>query len=373
MSDQLPVKENKKQNQSEVKNTSMIAYVAIVIALGALILATHNAYKNIKNNVSLNRSVNTLQSEMRQEVKQSAQDHDQAHNGVATAVYLIQLANLQLTVHDNPAAALKTALIAQQQLTTQDNPAYASVKEALDSDILSLQSAPTIDENQLFLDISNISVAIQNLSSIPSNSPVSLEKTMNAIKHNDSAILPWYQRLLKSLAQVKTLFVIRHLDQPSVPLVMPDQEAAVKKNIAMQLTIAQWGLLNHREAIYQTSLKTVSQWLAQYFGLSAAVNPIVAQLQTLLKINIHPALPTFTSTLNALSAISPGAIPVETIAAKAPVQAAPAAPVTPAPIVPQVQAAPIPPVSPAVPTQQKPVQPKQNTVPPKNNAAGVEA
>lgn len=371
MSDQLPARDDKEQNKSEVKNTSMIAYVAIVIALGALILATHNAYKNIKNNVLLSRSVNTLQSEVRQEAKQSDQDHDQARNGVATAVYLIQLANLQLTVHDNPTAALKTALIAQQQLSTQNNPAYASVKESLDSDILSLQSAPTIDENQLFLDISNINVAIQNLSSIPTNSPVSLEKTMNAIKHDDSAVLPWYQRILKSLAQVKTLFVIRHLDQPGAPLVMPDQEAAVKKNIAMQLTIAQWALLNHRETVYQTSLKTVSQWLSQYFALSNAANPIVTQLQTLSKINIHPALPTFARTLNALAAISPAIVSVQP---KTPVQAAaPAAPVTPAPIAPQVQAAPIPPVSPAVPAQQKPVQPKQNTVPPKNNAAGVEA
>jgi len=290
-------------NTTEKKSGSSLALAAIVISIGAIIFSTHNFYmmmhakiKSQKNMVSLNQSVQS-------EISTLQNNHDmQLQKTLADVTYLVRLANLQLTVGHDEQTALTTLATAQEQLANMQNESLNPLKMALSADIATLRATPVPDTKKLFIDIEMVQQEIQNLSAIPKKPDVSLQKTIDAVKSADQHE-PWYRRIAGGLAQLKTLFVIRHLDKTNTPLFSPELESTVKQNITMQLNMAQWALLHHNQTIYESTLQNVSQWLQIYFGLSTAQNPVIAQLSALQKMQIDTVLPTLNNTLAALSAV----------------------------------------------------------------------
>ena len=134
--------------------------------------------------------------------------------------------------------------------------------------------------NEIFLKLSGVSAAIAELSSLPTITTVK-----NAAENNNQAST-WKERFSHELSGLKSIFIIRHLDQTGVPFVSPDAASMIKQNMLMQINMAQWALLNHDVVVYQSSLKMVSQWLAQYFALFDQMKPILQTLTDLQKINI---------------------------------------------------------------------------------------
>lgn len=286
------------------KSNSSLALAAIIISIGAIFFSTHNFYlmmhdknKSQKKMVSLTQSVQT-------EILSLKNDRDMSlQKTLADVTYLVRLANLQLIIGHEKQTALSTLLTAQTELANEQTTSLTPLKSALIADITTLRATPNIHTKQLFLTIESLQQQIQNLSSIPAKPNISLQKTIDAVKSADQHDV-WYRRIAGSLAQLKTLFVIRHLDKTSTPLFSPELESALKQNIVMQLTMAQWALLHHNQTIYLSSLQNVSQALQTYFALSPAQNPMLTQLSTLEKIDIDPTLPTLNNTLFALSVIS---------------------------------------------------------------------
>ena len=250
---------------------------------------------------SLQKGLIKLQNSQQMEVQRRA----------AFVSYLIHLANLHLAINHDQKTALTTLQLALQQLTTSQNPAFSTLKQAISSDISALNAVPVVHTHQLFSEIAAINEAIQNLSPLPTQINAPAMNTAENIKTVD-ANLPWYKQAWESIKQLKTLFVIHHINQPAEPIVAPEQIQNVKQAILAQLNMAQWALLHHDNADYQTALKTVSTWLTRYFSLNDAKNPIQNQLAELIKIQIDPTLPSLNNTLNALSDIKIESAPVGT-------------------------------------------------------------
>ena len=206
-------------------------------------------------------------------------------------------------VKHNPTKALSTLTLAQNELASIHDASFTSFKNALNADITALQAAPVVPTTQLFSEIAAVNQSIEKLSPIPTQPDISLQKTINEIKSNDKPA-PWYRRFLESLKQVKTLFIVRHLNQPNTPLILPAFEMSLKQNITTQLNMAQWALLHRNVAVYASALQSVSQWLTQYFALQPENAAILKQIADLQKVQINPTLPTLNNTLKALSEIN---------------------------------------------------------------------
>lgn len=293
------------QPQINTNRVSIGALTAIVISVGAIIICLHNFYMQLQDKLYSQQQAQQLITVKKEVAQLQNNPNVQTQNALVDVSYLVHLANLHLTVGRDPETALKTLLLAQQALASITDSSVNALKQALLSDIAALRAAPAIHINQTFLEIAALNQQIQTLSPIPTKPDVSLQKTVNQIKSTDekSSDLPWYRRALESVKQLKSLFVIRHLDQVNTPLFAPDMETNVKQNIAIQFNMAQWALLHRDQKIYQSTLHNVSQWLTRYFALSDAKNQIVAQLATLEKMQMNTTLPTLNNTLTALSAI----------------------------------------------------------------------
>lgn len=294
------------KTSSSQKPSHAIAITAIAISVIAIAGSTLSFYCGEKNKLQLNKAgmaaattVQQLQSLQQNFLQLQNSEHRQLQNTLADVNYLVHFANLQLTLNNDIKTALKTLLLAQQQLASINNDAIFGLKQALSSDITTLQSTPAVDTQTLFSTVSTLEESIQNLSALPNQPTVSLQKTIEAIK-STSEKLPWYKRALDSFKSLKTLFVIRHLDHPSMPLISPEQELNLKQNIIMQFNMTQWAILHHDTATYQSTLQTVSQWISQFFPVSDSRTTILNQLTALQKMQIHPDMPTLSATLSAL-------------------------------------------------------------------------
>lgn len=350
------------------KSALSISIISIIIGVAAIGISTHNLYHAQSNNQqfkTLSMALNNNTTQQTQQIqalqKKISQlennQHSQIQRTIAEISYLVHLANLNLVVGHNPTKALETLTLVQNELANINNDALVTFKNALNTDIAALQATPAVPTEQLFSEIATINQNIEKLSPLPTQPNISLKNMTDEMKSNDKS-LPWYRRLLESLKQVKTLFIIRHLKEPNTPLVFPALEMTVKQNITTQLNMAQWALLHRDATIYVSALQMVSQWLSQYFSLQPGNDAILKQIDALEKVQIDVALPNLNNTLTALSQINTQVI---------------TNPVQP----PSTQA--VPPVSNPTPPTLNPAPNQKNTTPntpntqaPKNNPSGVE-
>lgn len=290
-----------------------LALIAGILAVGSIAFTAYNTssftaqlhqFKENQTQATIadaaqqSEHIQALEKRIKQFETQSNTPHNQKINEIT---YLIHLANWQLTLQNNPTLALKTLSFAQQLLNTLQDTDLASLKNALSADITTLHSFAAVPVDQLFTQIKTINDAVLTLS--PIAAPVAPKAATTASNKKDTieteAELREY--LHEVGGKIKSLFIVRHLDKPSTPLLVPALEMTLKQNITSQLNMAEWALLHHNQTVFMTALQTVSSWLSQYFTSEPGSDLILKQLDTLQKLNINPAAPTLDNTLAALA------------------------------------------------------------------------
>lgn len=219
---------------------------------------------------------------------------------LAEVSFLVTVANTQLTADNDPVSALQTLKTAQALVAAANDARFMALSAAIQSDREALSKINMPNTAQLFDNLSSVIQKIQALTTLPQATPMVLNTTLPAADANK----PWYQKALAMLAQLKTLIVIRHVNENNPPLIAANMEVYLKQNITMQLSMAQWALLHHQQSIYQAALVNAQEWTAHYFTLTAEKDSVSTLLTQLATANVAPAMPTLTNTLNALSQIN---------------------------------------------------------------------
>lgn len=215
------------QNNTPKNTTPWLSGIAIILSLAAITISGFNFHNT----------------------QQNKNQFDQVSNTTASAVQQIQAIQKQFTV-------------------TPTSPDHAA-KTATFSTLSDLNKK-----------IQAISL-LQNI--IPPAHTLKLKNASENTPHNNQ---PWYWRALDATKQLKQFFIIRHVERGSVLLTDPELELAKKLNMEMQISLAQWALLHHNQKIYQLSLQFVSDSLKSYFSAAPITASLIAQINTLQKINV---------------------------------------------------------------------------------------
>lgn len=221
----------------------------------------------------------------------------EAQKTFAEVNYLIDIANTQLSVDYDVKAALRTLQTAQDLLASTHDPRFMQLAAAIQTDREALTKVSPADQSDVFAALSTIMQKVKTISLLPPAHKIVLNTTLP----KTDAAKPWYQKLGDGLLQLKSLVVIRHVDQNNPPLVAPDMENYLRQNIVAQLTMAQWAVLHHNQAIYEGTLKNATAWVNQYFSLAAEKEAVSARLKKLAEANVAPKLPTLSKTMKALA------------------------------------------------------------------------
>jgi uroporphyrin-3 C-methyltransferase len=103
--------------------------------------------------------------------------------------------------------------------------------------------------------------------------------------------------------ELRGLVVIRHEKEKQRTLLAPDQEYFVYQNLRLELESARLSLLRRDTENLHASVASLQKWLAEHFDTNdPVVVKVMASLQQLSSINLDPAVPDISSSLESLRA-----------------------------------------------------------------------
>jgi uroporphyrin-III C-methyltransferase len=240
-------------------------------------------------------NVDTLSEKQQQLIDawNAAQKGDLTRWHVAEAAYLVRLSNdaLQYT-HDLP-MALQSLNDAGTLLANITDPNVTPIHQSIADAITKIKALPTVDINALYTRLMTVNQQIDQLP-LPAH-PLSNDATIA----NLPVDLPWWKRGLQySWQALKKIVVVKNISGNTLPLVLPEEKVFLSQNLHSEIENASWGLLHHNQLIYQTSLQLATNWIQQYYILSAPVTiTSLNELQALQKENITAATVNLTDTM----------------------------------------------------------------------------
>lgn len=316
------------------KGTVFIAVLAFLLAGGALAASAYiwltlqnnqqqisSRIKGIDDTLQSTRSdisgMNAATQQLHADIKRINDDSrglkaaiDRASKQLGTAAQnqwsieevhqLLVLATDQLSLAGNAPGALAALRIADQRIVDSGEPWLQPVREQLANDIASLEQVEQ-------LDLAGISHRLKALEKSIDKLPLSTQSQLNPAatgqkpESTDTTAQTVWQQLGSDLSG---LVRIRHLDQPTVPLLPIDQQYFVRENIKARLNSARIALLRGEQSIYLESLQQAQSWITEYFDSdSQSAKWLAGEILALSNINTAPDLPDITQSLASLESV----------------------------------------------------------------------
>lgn len=75
----------------------------------------------------------------------------------------------------------------------------------------------------------------------------------------------WQAAMSEAWQEVRSLVVIRHQQDGTAAVLVPEQRYFLYQNLRLKLETARLALLSGRESVFHASLASAEQWLQQYF------------------------------------------------------------------------------------------------------------
>ncbi|AKQ34029.1 uroporphyrinogen-III C-methyltransferase [Candidatus Coxiella mudrowiae] len=291
------------------RNTGLLlSVIALILALGGIGIGSSIAIWRHLNTHQFERQLAELRTDLQQsqapmqatlnanqaDIAQLSQKFTEAtsQKNISEAAYLIRLANIHLLVEKDSAVALQLLKMARQQLKSSSQESLVTLKEAIDQDITTLSASAPVEVTKLSDQLDQLKIDVGNLSLLPSKE---FSETTPAKTEPTPEEKNWWEKLKYNLGGLKKLFVIRRIDHPTSPLLEPQQTLFLKENIQLKLTQAQWALINKNSSLYQKSLSSAIQWLAEYDSNQTETAALIKRIQTLDAVDIEPTLPSLKS------------------------------------------------------------------------------
>ncbi len=216
--------------------------------------------------------------------------------------YAVRLANVNLQFRQHISSALALLKLADQDIRDMTDSSFAEVRKALAADIMELQSIKEVDTTGIYMRLLALNNKVEQLPLM--NKPVLTSEQNKTTPSAEN--LPWWRKgLNQSLESLRKLVVVRYNASGKVPLIPPDQQAYLYQNWHLALSHAMTALLQGESEIYRSSLQQVITWVNEYaMPDTPVVNAFLAELSQLQAIDIHPAMPSVSRSLQAVEALT---------------------------------------------------------------------
>ena len=220
---------------------------------------------------------------------------------VAEARYLMEIANRRLALERDDASALAALLAADARLQSLRDPALNGVRRALAQEIQTLRGVPHPD-------ITGIVARLASGEELAARLPV-----LGAIADHyrpDEPTTGSTAGFARAWQVVKNSFVgmvsIRRIGEDAVELVSLEEQGLRRHHLQLLLYGARMAALRGDAADYRANVGAARRWLEEMFDLrDLSVSSLQKDLQTLEQVNIAPALPDISRSLQLLERVTP--------------------------------------------------------------------
>jgi uroporphyrin-3 C-methyltransferase len=221
---------------------------------------------------------------------------------------VLAIAQQQLQLSGNVRAALLALQLAEGRLSRADRPQFLPVRRALARDIERLKSLPALDVPGLSLTLDRLVASVDALPLAFEERverPASGKATPAAAAAAPAAPVaePGYLERLggEVWRELRQLVVVRRIDTPEAPLLLPPQAYFLRENLKLRLLNARLALLTRDEAGYREDLRTAQAWIQRYFDArSKGAQAALAQLKQLSAASVSFEPPSIADSLEAV-------------------------------------------------------------------------
>jgi len=321
-----------KKKTSVKKKPSHIAFMAIMFALSAVSLAAYNFWMLNKQQV-LNKELGETQQDLQSRIIQlgqqlqaeksalqkevRARESAQAeHQALSTAMqnvseklgrstvawrmaeveYLLTVANHRLTLARDRETAISIFETADERIKAIGDPSLLKVRKAIADELLALRAIPKVDISGLAFRVGSLVKSVEQLPLLDKKRIAVALKTKSDKKPEN-----WEQLPLAVWNDLKSLVQVRRHQQPTEPLLPPDETRHLYQNLRLKLEQARLSVLRRDTALFHQHITEAKNWLKHYFETeSADVVSAVASLDKMLTIELQPAIPNVNQSLRIL-------------------------------------------------------------------------
>ena len=217
---------------------------------------------------------------------------------LAEAEYLARLAKQRLQTERSIESSLALLESVDAILTQIDDPNLLAARTAVAEDITSLRLVSDVDREGIYLELQALAANIEILTLVELHKPAVLaEKPVEIMDNTQLSVLD------KFLMDLSSLIRIRQRQNPIEPMLQPEEQRIVRRNMQMIFEQAQVALLREEQGIYQATLEKAQNYLQRFFQSNTSTEAVSRRLAVLLETSIIQQLPDIHRSLDAIQSL----------------------------------------------------------------------
>ena len=217
---------------------------------------------------------------------------------LAEAEYLARLAKQRLQTERSVKSPLALLESIDAILTQIDDPTLLAARTAVAEDITSLRLVSDVDREGIYLELQALAANIEILTLVELDEPAVLaEKPVEIMDNTQLSVLD------KFLMDLSGLIRIRQRQNPIEPMLQPEEQRIVRRNMQMIFEQAQVALLREEQRIYQATLEKAQNYLQRFFQSNTSTEAVSRRLAVLLETSIIQQLPDIHRSLDAIQSL----------------------------------------------------------------------
>jgi uroporphyrin-3 C-methyltransferase len=222
---------------------------------------------------------------------------------IADAEYLLSVANERLHLIGDVNTTREALEAADQRLRESGDAGTFKVREEIAKEIAAIKSVVVPDIVGIYSSIQSLQDRVDKL--VLFLPYVGKELTAPAEEKVQSSEATEDQGLLDSaMNQLEGIVTIRHTEHEVKEVLTPEEAQFIREQLRVKLEMVKISLVQHNEALFQSSLADAKKWTEQHFTKNAEVDNFIAELDRFNNIKIRSQFPDISSSLKMLRDIT---------------------------------------------------------------------
>lgn len=246
-------------------------------------------------NHQLSLQLEQLQKELREtQQKITSTDEQQNQWMLAEAEYLIRQASYKLQYTDNAKTIVGLLQAADRQVLAMNDSSLQSLRQAISNDINAVRASGALDIEGVTIKLQSLKPLVAELELATVQLPDGEEaETAEATDVTSEEETSGWQRFKDSFSSaLSQYYTVHRYDESMKPFISPQHDALLRQNILLNLQTAQLAAIQHNDAMYQSALSEIEDWVSQYFKSEpATTTAFMQQLDELVQMSVALNLP----------------------------------------------------------------------------------
>jgi len=218
---------------------------------------------------------------------------------LAEIEYLLTVANHRVILVQDYKTAIAAFQTADQRLSAIEDPGLTSIRKEIANELSLLRSMTEPD-------LTGMAISLESVANEVEKFPLLFKERVDQATGLKQKARPESWRDMPSAVweEIKGLVVVRKHQQPSEPLLPPEEAWFLKQNLRLKLEQAQLALLRKDTNLFRSKLENAHKWIQTFFDQdSTAVKNALNLLENLTSVELQLDIPDVSGSLRELRSV----------------------------------------------------------------------